>query len=95
MIPDNDVTGYPTLKFFKKDSDEAAEKYRGGRDLPNLVKFINKKLGVESEEEEVSSIPRRFLSIWRENSPSPPPSTRTGFLFCFFPLCAPRNAFHL
>jgi hypothetical protein len=45
------VTGYPTLKFFKKDSEEAAEKYRGGRDLENLVKFINKEMGLEQEKE--------------------------------------------
>jgi len=52
VCSDNDVTGYPTLKFFKKDGgDDSAEKYRGGRDKDNLVKFINKKLGAEPEEE--------------------------------------------
>jgi thiol-disulfide isomerase/thioredoxin len=52
---DNDVTGYPTLKFFKEDSEEAAEKYRGGRDLENLVKFINKEMGLEQEKEDLVS----------------------------------------
>lgn len=52
VCSDNDVTGYPTLKFFKKDGgDDSAEKYRGGRDMENLAKFINKKLGAEPEEE--------------------------------------------
>ena len=52
VCSDNDVTGYPTLKFFEKDGkDDSAEKYRGGRDKDSLVKFINKKLGAEPEEE--------------------------------------------
>jgi thioredoxin domain-containing protein 5 len=55
VCSDNDVTGYPTLKFFKKDSEEAAEKYRGGRDLENLVKFINKEMGLEQEKEDLVS----------------------------------------
>ena len=36
--------------------DDSAEKYRGGRDKDNLVKFINKKLGAEPEEEEEVSL---------------------------------------
>jgi len=58
VCSDNDVTGYPTLKFFKKDGgDDSAEKYRGGRDKDNLVKFINKKLGAEPEETEEAMLP--------------------------------------
>ena len=37
-----DVTGYPTLKFFKSGVE-----YRGDRDLASLEKFIKEKLGVE------------------------------------------------
>ena len=47
-FPEQDVTGYPTLKFFK-DGLEDATKYRGNRDLDSLVKFINKQMGVEEE----------------------------------------------
>jgi len=58
VCSDNDVTGYPTIKFFKKDGgDDSAEKYRGGRDKDNLVKFINKKLGAEPEETEEAMLP--------------------------------------
>merc|ERR1719367_1256669 len=40
VCSDNDVTGYPTLKFFKKDGgDDSAEKYRGGRQKDTFVKF--------------------------------------------------------
>lgn len=53
VCSDQDVTGYPTLKFFKKDVEEG-EKYRGRRDLDSLVKFINKKMGIEQPEEAVA-----------------------------------------
>ena len=47
-----DVTGYPTLKFFKSGAEkEDGVKYRGGRDLASLEKFIKEKLGVEVAEE--------------------------------------------
>ena len=36
------VTGYPTLKYFPANSDKA-EDYSGGREAPDLVKFINEK----------------------------------------------------
>jgi len=46
-----EVTGYPTLKFFKSGTDSGV-KYRGQRDLDSLVKFINEQTGVEQPEEE-------------------------------------------
>jgi len=48
-----DVTGYPTLKFFKSgfEKDDGV-KYRGNRDLAALEKFIKEKLGHEAEPEE-------------------------------------------
>jgi len=46
-----DVTGYPTLKFFKSGTDSGV-KYRGQRDLSSLVKFINEQMGYEQPEEE-------------------------------------------
>lgn len=47
----NDVTGYPTLKFFKVGAGESS-KYRGPRDLASLQKFVADSLGVAVEEEE-------------------------------------------
>jgi len=38
-----DVTGYPTLKFFK--SVDSSVKHRGGRDLDSLVSFIDEQMG--------------------------------------------------
>ena len=47
-----DVTGYPTLKFFKNGAEkEDGVKYRGNRDLASLQKFIKEKLGVEVADE--------------------------------------------
>ena len=43
-----DVTGYPTLKFFKDGFEkEDGVKYRGNRDAAALEKFIAEKLGNE------------------------------------------------
>jgi len=47
-----DVTGYPTLKFFKNGAEkEDGVKYRGNRDAAALEKFIAEKLGNEIPEE--------------------------------------------
>ncbi|KAF7992883.1 hypothetical protein HCN44_005227 [Aphidius gifuensis] len=40
----NDVTGYPTLKFFK-EGESTGIKFRGTRDLQSLTSFINEQLG--------------------------------------------------
>lgn len=47
----HEVTGYPTLKFFKLGETEST-KFRGTRDLPTLTTFINEQLG-ETDEKEV------------------------------------------
>jgi len=48
-----DVTGYPTLKFFKSGAEkEDGVKYRGNRDAASLEKFIAEKLGQEAPEAE-------------------------------------------
>jgi len=47
-----DVTGYPTLKFFKNGAEkDDGVKYRGQRDIASLEKFINEKLGNEVADE--------------------------------------------
>lgn len=43
LCSEHDVTGYPTLKFFKTGADEGV-KFRGTRDLPTLTTFINEQL---------------------------------------------------
>lgn len=44
ICTENDVTGYPTLKFFKVGETEGI-KFKGTRDLPSLTSFINEQLG--------------------------------------------------
>ena len=41
-----DVSGYPTIKFFPADSTEP-ESYDGGRELEDLVAFMNEKAGTQ------------------------------------------------
>jgi hypothetical protein len=53
LIIAQDVTGYPTLKFFKSGADSGV-KYRGQRDLDSLAKFIEEQMGRgEAKEEKV------------------------------------------
>lgn len=42
------VSGYPTLKFFPK-GNKAGEDYNGGRDLEDLVTFINEQAGTSRD----------------------------------------------
>ncbi|XP_057326193.1 thioredoxin domain-containing protein 5 homolog [Microplitis mediator] len=44
ICSEHDVTGYPTLKFFKVGETNGI-KFRGTRDLPSLTAFINEQLG--------------------------------------------------
>lgn len=44
LCSSHEVTGYPTLKFFKLGQEESI-KFRGTRDLPTLTNFINEQLG--------------------------------------------------
>lgn len=39
-----DVTGYPTIKFFKSGADSGV-KYRGQRDIDSLAKFVEEQMG--------------------------------------------------
>ncbi|XP_015113214.1 thioredoxin domain-containing protein 5 homolog [Diachasma alloeum] len=44
ICSEHDVTGYPTLKFFKT-GESTGTRFRGTRDLPSLSAFINEQLG--------------------------------------------------
>ncbi|XP_050293337.1 thioredoxin domain-containing protein 5 homolog [Anthonomus grandis grandis] len=48
ICSDQDITGYPTLKFFKSGEKDGI-KFKGTRDLPTLTNFINEQLR-ESDE---------------------------------------------
>ena len=52
LISAQDVTGYPTLKFFKSGADSSV-KHRGGRDIDSLVAFIDEQMGRAPAKKEV------------------------------------------
>lgn len=54
ICSEQDVTGYPTLKFFKIGGEEAV-RFKGTRDLPTLTNFINEQLrqGDESAQSDI------------------------------------------
>jgi len=43
------VSGFPTLIYFSK-TDKVGERYNGGRELPDLVTFINTKAGTTRQD---------------------------------------------
>ena len=59
VCSDNDVTSYPTLKFFHLKSEDEPVKYRSARDLPSLTNFINDQLGssLTQEADEELAVP--------------------------------------
>lgn len=56
LCAEYDVTGYPTLKFFKVGDTEGV-KFRGSRDLESLTNFVEEKLGKKAENEETTTVP--------------------------------------
>lgn len=56
VCSEQDITGYPTLKFYKVGDSEGV-RFRGTRDLPSITNFINEQLreGDESHTEEAVS----------------------------------------
>lgn len=44
LCQEHDITGYPTLKFFKWGTEGDGIKFRGTRDLPSLTNFINEQI---------------------------------------------------
>ncbi|CAH0559393.1 unnamed protein product [Brassicogethes aeneus] len=63
VCSEQDVTGYPTLKFFKL-GDGNGVKFRGTRDLPSLTTFINEQLREGDDgESELSSAPQAMHGL--------------------------------
>ncbi|KAL0113883.1 hypothetical protein PUN28_011311 [Cardiocondyla obscurior] len=56
LCSEQDVTGYPTLKFYKVGETKGI-KFRGTRDLPTLTSFIVDQLGGSSLVEDIVSPP--------------------------------------
>ncbi|KYN06001.1 Thioredoxin domain-containing protein 5 [Cyphomyrmex costatus] len=56
LCSEQDVTGYPTLKFYKTGETKGI-KFRGTRDLPTLTSFINDQLGSSMVEDVMPTPP--------------------------------------
>ncbi|XP_043604278.1 thioredoxin domain-containing protein 5 homolog [Bombus pyrosoma] len=56
LCTEHDVTGYPTLKFFKA-GEAKGTKFRGARDLPSLTSFLTAQLGISMESEDEAPTP--------------------------------------
>jgi len=85
-----DVTGYPTLKFFKSGT-ESGVKYRGQRDQDSLVKFINEQMGIEQPEpekvESEEAIVDNGLYVLNEKSYAKHVETGDHFIKFYAPWC--------
>lgn len=55
LCTEHDVTGYPTLKFFKA-GEAKGTKFRGTRDLPSLTSFLAAQLGISLESEDEAPV---------------------------------------
>ncbi|KAK2720955.1 thioredoxin domain-containing protein 5-like [Artemia franciscana] len=91
LCSDNDVTGYPTLKYFKVGS-EAVERYRGPRDLPSLDNFIAKQQGkveVAEESPQEATKDEENAAVLELNSENFNAKTAEGMFFIkfFAPWC--------
>jgi len=86
LCKDNEVSGYPTLKFFKKGAEPV--RHKGGRDQDALEKFIKEQLGVKVEEEKKEEEKKpegvKLENIIDLTSDSFPEHIKTGFRFIKF-----------
>jgi protein disulfide-isomerase-like protein len=78
------VSGFPTLKFFKKGSTEPVD-YNGGREAADIVEYINKEAGSKARISKAASAvtvlsPNNFESVVLD-------STKNVFVEFYAPWC--------
>ncbi|BES92610.1 unnamed protein product [Nesidiocoris tenuis] len=87
ICTEQDITGYPTLKYFSVDKLEPV-KFKGTRDLPTLTNFLNEQLGSNlvkhDEEESVGEIGAKVLT---DDSYEAQLSSGTHFVKFYAPWC--------
>ncbi|XP_034940753.1 thioredoxin domain-containing protein 5 homolog [Chelonus insularis] len=84
ICTEHDVTGYPTLKFFRMGESEGV-KFRGTRDLPSLKNFINEQLGSVPEENEINiAVPEAVNGLTELTESTFKNHVATGFHFVKF-----------
>ncbi|KAJ3445926.1 protein disulfide-isomerase c17h9.14c [Anaeramoeba flamelloides] len=71
------ISGYPTMIFFGRNDKESKEKYSGGREVADLVNFMNEKAGTfrlpdgsldpaAGRNEELDKLAQRFVKETEE-----------------------------
>ncbi|KAI5711993.1 thioredoxin domain-containing protein 5 homolog [Diaphorina citri] len=87
LCADQEITGYPTLKFFKKGSESEASKFRGTRDLPTLTNFINEQISETPKEPSDKPIVNEGLVELTEESFEKYVSLGNHFVKFYAPWC--------
>ena len=68
LCEDNEVRGYPTIKYFNAETGEKGEAYKGGRDFATLDKFVKDTLAAVCLKDDTSACTdkeKEFLEKWR------------------------------
>ncbi|XP_043515589.1 thioredoxin domain-containing protein 5 homolog [Frieseomelitta varia] len=84
LCTEHDVTGYPTLKFFKAGEIKGT-KFRGTRDLPSLMSFLSDQLGTSlKSEDEAPSPPEAVNGLLELTEDTFDKHVSTGYHFVKF-----------
>ena len=68
LCNDNDVRGYPTIKYFNGETGPKGADYSGGRDFDSLKKFVEDNLEVKcllDNTEGCSDKEKEFMGKWK------------------------------
>ena len=68
LCNDNDVRGYPTIKYFNGETGPKGADYSGGRDFDSLKKFVEDNLEVKcllDNTEGCSDKEKEFMEKWK------------------------------
>lgn len=86
LCAENDVTGYPTLKFFANGKQDPV-RYKGQRDLESLQTFVEEQLGKEEEPEGEEAVPAGPLYELNDDNFAKFVETGNHFIKFFAPWC--------
>uniref|UniRef100_A0A0A9XS29 Thioredoxin domain-containing protein 5 n=1 Tax=Lygus hesperus TaxID=30085 RepID=A0A0A9XS29_LYGHE len=87
ICSEQDITGYPTLKYFSVDKLEPV-KFKGTRDLPSLTNFLNEQLGsnLVKHDEEEAELDKGAL-VLTDDTFGPQLQSGTHFVKFYAPWC--------
>uniref|UniRef100_A0A7S1A9H9 Thioredoxin domain-containing protein n=1 Tax=Noctiluca scintillans TaxID=2966 RepID=A0A7S1A9H9_NOCSC len=74
VCAEQEVTSYPTIKYYGPDGEKLGTKYEGGRDSKSLKKFVKAQFGAVKRKcnpftmEQCMPLEQEFLAGWVEKS---------------------------